>query len=69
MVDNVIIGKTGIVTGRIARAEIGEVRIEVRGGTEAYQALADADMMIERGTRVVVTEYFPPRTVFVAVQK
>lgn len=67
MSDNTVIGKTGIVTGRIASTEIGEVRIEVRGGTEAFQALADTT--IERGARIVITEYFPPRTVFVAVQK
>ena len=41
--------------------------IPVRGGTEAFHAYAaDREQTIEPGTRVVVVEYHPPRTVVVS---
>jgi hypothetical protein len=40
--------------------------VPVRGGTEAFHAYAsDGDDTIKPGTRVVVVEYYPPRTVVV----
>jgi hypothetical protein len=64
--DHRIEGKIGRVTGRITSGHIGEVMIPVRGGTEAFHAYADVDdREIARGTRVVVVEYHPPRTVVV----
>jgi hypothetical protein len=61
-----MIGKTGRVTGRIAPKELGEVMVPVRGGSEAFSAYAaDAGTTIEKGTRIVVVEYYPPRTVVV----
>ena len=40
--------------------------VPVRGGTEAFHAYAaDDDDTIAPGTRIVVVEYFPPRTVVV----
>ena len=62
-----MVGKVGRVTGRIAPGLIGEVMVPVRGGTEAFHAYAaSADETIKVGTRVVVIEYFPPRTVVVS---
>jgi hypothetical protein len=59
-------GKIGRVTSTIQAGRMGEVMIPVRGGTEAFNArAADADEVIATGTRVVVVEYFPPRTVIV----
>ena len=53
-------------TGRIGPGRLGEVMVPVRGGTEAFHAYAaDGDDEIPTGTRVVVVEYFPPRTVVV----
>ena len=40
--------------------------VPVRGGTEAFHAYAtDGDDEIQTGSRIVVVEYFPPRTVIV----
>ena len=62
-----MVGKIGRVTGRIAPGVIGEVMVSVRGGTEAFHAYAtDSDDEISTGSRIVVVEYFPPRTVVVA---
>jgi membrane protein implicated in regulation of membrane protease activity len=67
LADHRMIGKVGRVTGRIAPGLIGEVMVPVRGGTEAFHAYAaSADETITVGTRVVVIEYFPPRTVVVS---
>jgi hypothetical protein len=62
-----MVGKIGRVTGTIAPGQIGEVMIPVRGGSEAFHAYAsDADETMSTGSRIVVVEYFPPRTVVVA---
>ena len=61
-----MVGKMGRVTGTITPGRIGEVMVEVRGGSEAFHAYAaDTEETIDRGNRVVVVEYFPPRTVVV----
>jgi membrane protein implicated in regulation of membrane protease activity len=65
--DQRMIGKVGRVTGTIAPGRVGEVMIAIRGGSEAFNAYAaDGDDKISPGTRVVVIEYFPPRTVVVS---
>ena len=67
MVDQDMIGRIGRVTGTVAPGRLGEVMIAVRGGSEAFNAYAsDPDETIGKGTRVVVVEYFPPRTVVVS---
>lgn len=61
-----MIGKMGRVTGTINPGRLGEVMVPVRGGSEAFHAYAaDGDETIARGSRVVVVEYYPPRTVVV----
>jgi hypothetical protein len=60
-----MIGKMGRVTGTIAPGKLGEVMVPVRGGSEAFHAYASDDETIPPGTRVVVVEYYPPRTVVV----
>lgn len=61
-----MVGKMGRVTGTIAPGRLGEVMIPVRGGSEAFHAYADdSDATIPLGARVVVVEYFAPRTVVV----
>jgi len=66
MADQTMIGKLGRVTGTISPGKLGEVMVSVRGGSEAFNAYsADGDETIARGTRIVVVEYFPPRTVVV----
>ena len=67
MPDQQMVGKVGRVTGTIAPGKLGEVMVPVRGGTEAFHAYAsDADDTIKPGSRIVVVEYHPPRTVVVA---
>ncbi len=67
MADQEIIGKVGRVTGTIAPSRLGEVMVPIRGGSEAFHAYAaDPNDTIRLGTRVVVVEYFPPRTVVVS---
>jgi len=59
-------GKIGRGTGKIAPGVIGEVMVPVRGGTEAFHAYAtEGEDEILTGSRIVVVEYFPPRTVIV----
>ena len=66
MGDQQMVGKVGRVTGDIGPGRIGEVMVAIRGGSEAFNAhSADPEESIRRGTRVVVVEYFPPRTVVV----
>jgi hypothetical protein len=66
LADHVMIGKMGRVTGTIAPGRLGEVMVSVRGGSEAFHAYAsDADETIKTGSRIVVVEYYPPRTVVV----
>jgi hypothetical protein len=64
--DHEIVGKIGRVTGRISPGELGEVMVPIRGGTEAFNAYAaDGDDVLATGTRIVVVDYLPPRTVIV----
>ena len=66
MADQTVIGKVGRVTGTIEPGHLGEVMISVRGGSEALHAYATEGYgTIATGRRVVVVEYFPPRTVVV----
>ena len=67
MADHSMIGKVGRVTGTISPGHVGEVMVSVRGGTEAFNAYAtDPNATIMSSSRVVVVEYFPPRTVVVS---
>jgi hypothetical protein len=62
-----MIGKVGRVTGSIKPGHLGEVMIEVRGGSEAFNAYSsDPEETLNQGVRVVVVEYFAPRTVVVS---
>lgn len=66
MADHRMIGKMGRVTGTIGPGRLGEVMIQVRGGSEAFHAYAaDGDETLAPGTRIVVVEHYPPRTVVV----
>lgn len=62
-----MVGKVGRVTGRIGPGLVGEVMVEVRGGSEAFYAYPQfPDEQFAIGARVLVVEYVPPRTVYVA---
>ncbi|WP_035847160.1 hypothetical protein [Kitasatospora azatica] len=64
-----MVGYTGRVTGRIGAGLVGEVMVHVpeRVGSEAFLAyLAVPGESLPVGTQVVVVEYQPPRTVYVA---
>jgi len=62
-----VIGRTGRVTGRIAPGAVGEVTLQIRGGSEAFYAYASVNgVIMERGVRVKVDDYQPPLTVFVS---
>jgi hypothetical protein len=66
MADDRMVGRTGRVSGAIGPERLGEVMVPVRGGTEHFHAYAaDPDDEIAKGARIVVVEYFPPRTVVV----
>ena len=65
--DQEVVGRIGRVTGAIAPGRLGEVMVAIRGGSEAFHAYAtDPRDALSTGTRVVVVEYFPPRTVVVS---
>jgi hypothetical protein len=62
-----MIGLQGRVTGTIGPGLVGEVLIKVRGGAEAFLAYSvTPGERIEPGTVIVVVDYQPPRTVYVA---
>jgi hypothetical protein len=62
-----MVGKQGRVTGRIGPGLTGEIMVEVRGGAEAFYAFPQIpDQEFAVGTLVIVVEYLPPRTVYVA---
>ncbi|WP_410588537.1 hypothetical protein [Amycolatopsis sp. lyj-23] len=61
-----MIGSRGRVTGTIGPGLIGEVLLNVRGGTEAFYAYpADPEETFKLGTQVLVVDFEPPRTVYV----
>jgi len=65
--DQEVVGKIGRVTGAISPGQTGEIVVSIRGGTEAFHAYAvDRSTSIPVGTRIVVIEYYPPRTVAVS---
>jgi len=67
MLEQDMVGRVGRVTGAISPGHLGEVMIAVRGGSEAFNAYSsDPADTIGKGTRIVVVEYFPPRTVVVS---
>ena len=67
MADERMIGKVGRVTATVVPGDVGEVMVPIRGGSEAFHAYSsDSDETIRVGTRVVVVEYFVPRTVIVS---
>ena len=59
-------GKVGRVTGAVGPGRVGEVMLAVRGGTEHFHAYPCDAKALAVGTRVVIVEYYPPRTVIVA---
>lgn len=64
-----MLGHTGRVTGRVGPGLVGEVLVHVpeRQGVEAFLAYpAVPGEVLTVGTPVVVVEYHPPRTVYVA---
>ena len=62
-----MIGRTGRVTGRVAPGTVGEVSLQIRGGSEAFYAYASViGVIIEKGVKVKVDDYQPPLTVFVS---
>jgi membrane protein implicated in regulation of membrane protease activity len=62
-----LVGATGIVTTTIPAGGMGEVRLAMRGGSETFGAYgANRGVPIPTGSRVTVTQVFPPRTVIVS---
>ncbi len=61
-----MIGSRGRVTGTIGPGLIGEVLLNVRGGTEAFYAYpAHPEETFGNGTQILVVDFEPPRTVYV----
>ncbi len=61
-----MVGKTGRVTGTVAPGQVGEVVLTTDRGSDAFHAYASKnDMTIPVGTRVLVLEHYPPRSVVV----
>lgn len=62
-----MIGRTGRTTGRVAPGAVGEVTLQIRGGSEAFYAYASVTgAVIEKGVKVRVDDFQPPLTVFVS---
>lgn len=59
-----IVGRKGRVTADILPGGLGEIVVEVRGGTERFHArAADASLRIPKYTAVLVTGSLTGRTV------
>ena len=55
------------MTGRVAPGAVGEVILQIRGGSEAFYAYASTQgAIIDKGVKVRVDDYQPPLTVFVS---
>jgi hypothetical protein len=66
MAEQLLVGKTATVTGRVAPGTTGEVTVRVRGGTESYFARpVDGAEVIEKGAQVLIVSAAPGRTVYV----
>ena len=64
--DRSLTGKIGRVTGEVGPGTLGEVMLEVRGGTAAYLARPyDGSSVFAVGGRVLVMYLDPPQTVYV----
>ena len=64
--DHTVTGKIGRVTATVSPGRLGEVMVQVRGGSEAFNAYgAEGEDTLLPGTRIVVVDYYPPRTVVV----
>ena len=62
-----VVGRVGRLTGTVGPGRIGEVLVEVRGGTERFHAYpADGTTTIAKGSRVIVTGSRSGRAVEVA---
>jgi hypothetical protein len=61
--DEPVIGRTGTVSLAISADRAGEVMIGIRGGTEAFTAVADESIV--KHTRVVVIDRLSARVVSV----
>ena len=62
-----MIGRTGRITGRVAPGAVGEVTVQIRGGSEAFYAYASVTgAVIDKGVKVKIDDYQPPLTVFVS---
>ena len=58
-----LFGKVGVVSATIPAGGLGEVRISVRGTTEAFSARAADGTEIPSGTQVTVVEELSPQAV------
>lgn len=64
--DRSLTGKIGRVTGEVGPGTLGEVMLEVRGGTAAYLARPyDGSSVFAVGGRVLVMYLDPPQMVYV----
>ncbi len=64
--DRSLTGKIGRVSGAIGPQTLGEVMLEVRGGTSGYPARPyDGSTTYGVGERVLVMYLDPPQTVYV----
>lgn len=58
-----LFGKVGVVSATIPAGGMGEVRIPVRGTTEAFSARSADDTEISSGTQVTVVDELSPQAV------
>lgn len=64
--DDSVISKVGRVTARVAAGKMGEVRLDVRGGSEDFLAVtAHPADKLEVNDPALVVGVFPPRTLIV----
>ncbi|MCU1391359.1 MAG: hypothetical protein JWL72_4697 [Ilumatobacteraceae bacterium] len=66
MAEQLLVGKTATVTGKVGPGTMGEVAVKVRGGTETYFARpVDGAEVIEKGAQVLIVGAAAGRTLYV----
>jgi hypothetical protein len=65
--DDVLLGKVGMITAKVAVGKAGEIRLSVRGGTQDYIACTPAEIFetLEVNSTAEVVGFMPPNTVYV----
>lgn len=58
-----MVGLEGTITGACGPSLVGQASVGIRGGSEVFYIRTDDELPL--GTEIIVTDYYPPRTIAV----